>query len=75
MPDHAVFLYDFHFEAKHIKKVFLLDQAIWMEKMGLTFTNLVDKIVPAVTELPYQTTTDVISQTCISTNQRIPDTN
>ena len=44
--------------------VFLLDQAMGMDKIGLISTNLAEKIALTVTESPYRTTADVISQTC-----------
>ena len=44
--------------------VFLLDQAMGMDKIGLISTNLAEKIALTVTESPYRTTAAVISQTC-----------
>ena len=44
--------------------VFLLDQARKMDKIGLISTNLAEKIALTVTESPYRTTADIISQTC-----------
>ena len=44
--------------------VFLLDQAMRMDKIGLISTNLAEKIALAVTESPYRTTADIISRTC-----------
>ena len=44
--------------------VFLLDQAMGMNKVGLISTNLAEKIAMTVTESPYRTTADIISQTC-----------
>ena len=44
--------------------VFLLDQAMKMDKIGLISTNLAEKIALTVTEAPYRTTADIISQTC-----------
>ena len=44
--------------------VFLLDQAMQMDKIGLISTNLAEKIALTVTESPYRTTADIISQTC-----------
>ena len=44
--------------------VFLLDQAMGMDKIGLISTNLAEKIALTVTESPYRTTADIISQTC-----------
>lgn len=44
--------------------VFLLDEAMQMEKIGLISTNLAEKIALTVTESPYRTTADIISQTC-----------
>lgn len=44
--------------------VFLLDQAMQMDKIGLISTNLAEKIALTVTESPYRTAADAISQTC-----------
>ncbi len=44
--------------------VFLLDQAMGMNKIGLISTNLAEKIAMTATESPYRTTADIISQTC-----------
>ena len=44
--------------------VFLLDQAMKMDKIGLISTNLAEKIALTVTESPYRTTAELISQTC-----------
>lgn len=44
--------------------VFLLDQAMQMDKIGLISTNLAEKIAMTVTEAPYRATADTISQTC-----------
>ena len=44
--------------------VFLLDQAMGMDKIGLISTNLAEKIALTVTEAPYRTTADIISRTC-----------
>lgn len=44
--------------------VFLLDQAMKMDKIGLISTNLAEKIALTVTESPYRVTADIISSTC-----------
>lgn len=44
--------------------VYLLDQAMKMDKIGLISTNLAEKIALTVTESPYRVTADVISSTC-----------
>lgn len=44
--------------------VFLLDQAMQMDKIGMISTNLAEKIALTVTESPYRTTAAIISQTC-----------
>ena len=44
--------------------VFLLEQAMGMDKIGLISTNLAEKIALTVTEAPYRTTADIISHTC-----------
>ena len=43
--------------------VFLLDQAMKMDKIGLISTNLAEKIALTATESPYRTTAELISQT------------
>ena len=44
--------------------VFLLDQAMQMDKIGLISTNLAEKIAMTVTESPYRVAADAISNTC-----------
>ena len=44
--------------------VFLLDQAMKMDKIGLISTNLAEKVALSVTESPYRTTAELISRTC-----------
>ena len=44
--------------------VFLLDQVMGMDKIGLISTNLAEKIADAVTESPYRTAAESISGTC-----------
>ena len=44
--------------------VYLLDEALSMDKIGLLSTNLVEKIAETVTEAPYRATADMISSTC-----------
>lgn len=44
--------------------VYLLDEAMQMDKIGLFSTNLVEKIAMTVTESPYRVTADIISETC-----------
>lgn len=44
--------------------VYLLDEAMSMDKIGLISTNLAEKIASTVTESPYQVTADIISSTC-----------
>lgn len=44
--------------------VFLLDQAVQMDKIGLISTNLAEKIALTVTESPYRVTADIITSTC-----------
>ena len=48
-------------QAAHI---YLLDQAMNMDKIGLISTNLAEKIALTVTESPYRVTADIISSTC-----------
>lgn len=44
--------------------VYLLDQAMQMDKIGLISTNLAEKLAMTVTESPYRTTADMVSSTC-----------
>lgn len=44
--------------------VYLLDEAMQMEKIGLFSTNLAEKIALSVTESPYRVTAEGISGTC-----------
>lgn len=44
--------------------IFLLDQAMHMDKIGLISTNLAEKIALTVTESPYRVTAEQISSTC-----------
>ena len=44
--------------------VYLLDEAMSMDKIGLISTNLAEKIADAVTESPYRVTAELIGSTC-----------
>ena len=44
--------------------VYLLDEALSMDKIGLISTNLAEKIAETVTEAPYRATAEMISSTC-----------
>lgn len=44
--------------------VYLLDQAMQMDKIGLISTNLAEKLAMTVTESPYRVTSDIVSSTC-----------
>ena len=44
--------------------VYLLDEALSMDKIGLISTNLAEKIAETVTEAPYRATAEMISHTC-----------
>jgi hypothetical protein len=44
--------------------VYLLDEAMDMEKIGLISTNLAEKLAMTVTESPYRVTAEIISSTC-----------
>ena len=44
--------------------IFLLDEAMQMDKIGLISTNLAEKIAMTVTESPYRVTAETISSTC-----------
>ncbi len=43
--------------------MYLLDEAVKMDKIGLLSTNLAEKIASCVTENPYRVTADIISST------------
>ena len=51
-------------EDGRIAHIYLLDQAMQMEKIGLISTNLAEKIALTVTESPYRVSADIISDTC-----------
>ncbi len=51
-------------EDGQVAHIYLLDQAMQMEKIGLISTNLAEKIALTVTESPYRVTADIISSTC-----------
>lgn len=57
-------MYRIETEDGQTSHVFLLDQAMQTDKIGLISTNLAEKIALTVTESPYRTTADIISQTC-----------
>lgn len=44
--------------------IYLLDEAMQMDKIGLISTNLAEKIAMTVTESPYRVTAETISSTC-----------
>ena len=44
--------------------VYLLDEAMHMEKIGMISTNLAEKIAMTVTEAPYRAAAETISNTC-----------
>lgn len=44
--------------------VYLLDEAMQMDKIGLISTNLAERLAMTVTESPYRVTSDIISSTC-----------
>lgn len=50
-------------EEGHKAFVYLLDEAVKMDKIGLISTNLAEKIASCVTENPYRVTADIISST------------
>lgn len=51
-------------EDGQVAHIFLLDQAMHMDKIGLISTNLAEKIAFTVTESPYRVTAEQISSTC-----------
>lgn len=44
--------------------MYLLDEAMHMDKIGLISTNLAEKLAMTVTESPYRVTAEIISKTC-----------
>lgn len=50
-------------EEGHTVFVYLLDESVKMEKIGLISTNLAEKIASCVTENPYRVTAEIISST------------
>lgn len=50
-------------EEGHRAFVYLLDEAVNVDKIGLISTNLAEKIASCVTENPYRVTADIISNT------------
>lgn len=44
--------------------VYLLDEAMQMDKIGLISTNLAEKLAMTVTESPYRVTAQIINSTC-----------
>ena len=44
--------------------IYLLDEALAMDKIGMISTNLAEKIADTVTEAPYRATAEMISSTC-----------
>lgn len=51
-------------EEGQVKYIYLLDQAMQMDKIGLISTNLAEKIALTITESPYRVTADIINETC-----------
>jgi len=51
-------------EEGQVAHIYLLDQAMHMDKIGLISTNLAEKIALTVTESPYRVTAEQISSTC-----------
>ena len=51
-------------EDGHTAHVYLLDEAMHMDKIGLISTNLAEKIAMEVAESPYRVTAEAISNTC-----------
>ena len=47
-----------------VEYIYLLDQAMQMDKIGLISTNLAEKIALTITESPYRVTADIINETC-----------
>lgn len=51
-------------EEGQVAHVFLLDQAMKMNKISLISTNLAEKIALTITESPYRVTAEIINETC-----------
>lgn len=51
-------------EEGQVAYIYLLDQAMQMDKIGLISTNLAEKIALTITESPYRVTADIINETC-----------
>lgn len=51
-------------EEGQVEYIYLLDQAMQMDKIGLISTNLAEKIALTITESPYRVTADIINETC-----------
>lgn len=51
-------------EEGQVAHVFLLDQAMKMDKIGLISTNPAEKTALTITESPYRVTSEIISETC-----------
>ena len=51
-------------EDGQVAHIFLLDQAMHMDKIGLISTNLAEKIALTVTESPYRVTAEQLRSTC-----------
>ena len=51
-------------EEGQVEYIYLLDQAMQMDKIGLISTNLAEKIAMTITESPYRVTAEMINETC-----------
>ena len=51
-------------EEGQVEYIYLLDQALQMDTIGLISTNLAEKIALTITESPYRVTADIINETC-----------
>lgn len=57
-------VYQARLEDGRTAHVYLLDEAMHMDKIGLISKNLAEKIAMTVTESPYRVTAEIISETC-----------
>lgn len=57
-------VYRTNLEDGEIAYVYLLDEAMQMDKIGMISTNLAEKIAMTVTESPYRVTADIVSSSC-----------
>ncbi len=62
--EYSRMVYQTRLEDGNSAYIYLLDQAMQMDKIGLISTNLAEKIAMTVTESPYRVSADMVSNTC-----------